>query len=181
MKKSKQKIGLALALILMSCSALNAQEALKFTNMLLPKSNVDYLISSAAGLSKLVFVQQNSSTKDPKRLVYDLVVYAYNSKNVLLSGYNPLKLTSSTVDSSYYKDIFISSYTMTKTALTALIPSNTYNYLRFKPYNDVTSEDLKNYISYSVYAVGSDGITGVKKSTSTSAVTTLQLNPSPPR
>lgn len=181
MKKSKQKIGLAFVLILMSYSQLNAQEALKFTNMLLPKSNVDYLISGAAGLSKLVFVQENCSYKDPKRLVYDLVVYAYNTKNVLLPGYKPLKLTSASVDSSYYKDIFISSYTMTKTALTALIPANAYNYLRFKPYNDVISEDLKNYISYSVYAVSSDGITGVKKSTSTSSVTTLQLNPSPPR
>ncbi len=169
-------------LTLIVCYQSNAQEVLKFSNMLLKKADVDLFINSKTSLGKLVFVPTNSATKDINRRIFELSVYAYTDQGVLIAPYNPMKLTSSTTDSSYSKDILLGTYSMTKTTLLSLIPTVTYSFLRFKPFNSRTDASLTNFISYKVFAVAADGITPVTKDgKTTSLVTTLDLNPSPPR
>ena len=65
-----------------------------------------------------------------------------------------VRMTKSIPDSAYVKDIFVSSYKITKTTLATIIPTTAYSFLRFAPYGDTTDPLLANFISYSVFPVG---------------------------
>ena len=158
-----------------------AQEPLRYSNMLLTKTDVDFLMSTKAALGKIVVLPSNNAAKDANRRTFELVIYAFNTKNVLIPPYNPLRLTSSTTDSLYTQDMFMAPYTITKATLQSLIPNNPYSFLRFKPFNNRTDAILKNFVSYKVYPVAVDGLTAVKKDGATSGTPTLDLNPAPPR
>lgn len=150
----------------------------KFSAMLMKKADVATLMANSS-FSYMILVNTNIGADDNLRLTYQTACYAFNSSNQLISGFNPLRLTKSIPDSSYTKDISLSSYKITKATLSTVIPTTvTYSFLRFAPYADVVDAQLANFISYSIFPVGADGVTGVLVG---KAVPTTKLNPSPPR
>lgn len=151
--------------------------SLRFFPMLMPKTSIATLMANSS-FSYLILVPTNIGSEDNSRLSYQLVCYAYNSSNQLITSYNPLKLTKSIPDSAYSKDMYLSTFKITKSSLSTLIPTNTYSFLRFSPYTDRTDPLLANYVSYSVFPVAADGVTGV---ISGKSVPIIRLNPSPPR
>lgn len=158
--------------VAMSFSSFLIPASLRFYPMLMNKSDVATLMANSA-FSQLVMVNTNLGTDDASRLSYQLAAYAYNTSNVLISPYTPLKLLKTLTDSSFSKDVYLSTYKVTKTQLSSIIPTTTYSYLKFAPYSDKTNASLANFVSYSVYPVGADGVTMV-------GTKSIKLNPSPP-
>ena len=165
-----------IGLISVFCSFI-VPSPMKFCPMLLKKSDVVSLMANTS-FSYLILVNTNIGADDNLRLSNQLACYAFNTSNQLISGFGPLKLTKSIPDSSYTKDIFLSSYKITKATLATVVPTTTYSFLRFAPYADNTDVLLSTFISYSVFPVAADGVTGV---VSGKSVPIIKINPSPPR
>lgn len=167
----------AICIVVAFSSFILPPSSLRFFPMLMNKSDVTALMANS-NFSYLIIVPSNSGTDDNSRLSYQLVCYAYNSSNQLLTSYSPLKLTKSIPDSTFSKDMYLATYKLTKATLATVIPTSTYSYLRFAPYANRTDALLANYINFSVFPVAPDGVTGV---ISGKLVPTALLNPSPPR
>lgn len=161
-----------LAGVLMTFSSFLIPSSMRFYPMLMAKTDVAALMANTK-FSYLTLVNTNLGLEDNSRLSYQLAAYAYNTSNVVISPYGPLKLTKSVTDSAFSKDVYISSYKVLKTSLSTVVPTTTYSYLRFTPYGDRADAKLANYISYAVYPVAADGITKV-------GTKVLNINPSPP-
>lgn len=167
-------------LVISMLSSFAPPDKVKFSPMLMKKADVDKLMSTP-NFSHIILQNYNKGSKDAKRQSYELICYAFNNAGQIIVPYNPLKLTASVPDSAYTKDIYFVNYTFAKAIIKSVLPSSTpYSFLRFQPYEDKSDPLLANYISYYVYAVAADGVTGVVQSKGT-AVVKIKLNPSPPR
>lgn len=159
--------------ILMMFSSFIVPSSLRFFPMLMAKADVATLMANSK-FSHIILVNTNIGDEDNSRLSYQLACYAFNTSLTLISPYGPLKLTKSVSDSAYSKDAYFSTYKVLKATLSTIIPTEAYSYLRFTPYTDKADAYLANYICYSVYPVGADGVTKV-------GTAIIKLNPSPPR
>lgn len=151
--------------------------SMRFFPMLMNRADVANLMANSS-FSYIVLINSNYGADDASRLSFQLACYAFNTSNQLMASYSPLKLTKSIPDSAYAKDIFVSSYKITKASLATIIPTTTYSFLRFAPYGDRADPLLANFINYSVFPVGADGVTGIVVG---KGIPVIKLNPSPPR
>jgi hypothetical protein len=153
----------------------------KFPPMLWEYKDFKDLTKPAADLHHLVFELTNSGAKDSKRRTYELVVYAYDSKNKIIPGFNAQKLQSRGPNVFIGKDMHVGIFVMTKQTFDDLQPTNPYTYLRFDPFENTSSSTFTNYVSYKVKPVGADGSTGIEKlKNGILTVPEATCDPSPP-
>lgn len=160
-------------------------EMVKFSIMLWNKKDIIKFIPK--NLDYLVFQLTNSGYKNRERRTFELVVYAYDKSGRIT--FEKLK-SPSTIgshrlgDSSFNKeDNKIGNFVMCSKDflyITSIAPS--YKYLRFDPFENTKDPIFKDYVSYNVEPVDSNGIGIEVKDTATleKKIPTKTLDPSPP-
>lgn len=156
-------------------------DKLKFKTMVWDKS-VFLPYATNSDFNHFIFQVDNKANTN-RRQVYELVVYAFNNSDVIMTPSILNTMIPRTTVKEHDIAVQFGNLILTQADLLLLIPNNNnYQYLRFVPIPNPTNP---TYVSYNVFPVLADGTTPAENTSAGGIkpmikIVPIRMDPSPP-